>query len=72
MQKTTGQTISEKKYNINTDEDFDLCNVASSTDLTGLKPFAIHSNEEEEAYSELFEYQPQDIVVPKKADVKMH
>ena len=45
MQKTTGQTMSEKKYNINPEKDFDLCNVASSTDLTGLKPFAIHSNE---------------------------
>lgn len=66
MNNNMGQTSSEKKYNIHPEKDFDLCNVASSKDLTGLKPFAIHSDLEEEAYGDLMEYQPQDIVTVTK------
>jgi len=60
-----GQTDSELKYNIHPDRDFDLNNVASSTELTGLIPFAVYSNDENESYSELMEYQPQDITLKK-------
>ena len=60
-----GQTPSEAKYNIHPDRDFDLNNVASSTDLTGLIPYAVHTHDENKSYSELMEYQPQDITLKK-------
>lgn len=64
FQDNDKQTASEAKYGIHPDKDFDLCNVASSTDLTGLVPAAILDREENESYSELLEYQAQDITVP--------
>ena len=61
--KETKQTASEKKYGIHPDRDFDLTNVVSSTELTGLIPSAPDSSFEVENYGDLLEYQPQDITV---------
>lgn len=63
----TNQTSSEAKYNIDPDKDFDICNVASSTDLTGLIPFRVENHAENDSYGELYEYQSRDIVCPKEA-----
>lgn len=62
------QTASERKYGIHPDMDFDLCNVASSTDLTGLIQAAVYSKKEEKSYGDLYEYQAQDIMIPKSED----
>lgn len=62
------QTASERKYGIHPDTDFDLCNVASSTDLTGLIQAAVYSKKEEKSYGDLYEYQAQDIMIPKSED----
>ena len=66
MRMGHGLTPSEEKYNIHPERDFDLNNVASSTDLTGLIPYAVHTHDENESYSELIEYQPQDITLKVK------
>ncbi len=60
------QTSSERKYNIHPDLDFDLGNVISSHDLTGFIPAAVCSHDEEVNYSELYEYQAQDITIFKE------
>ena len=57
------QTNSERKYGIHPDLDFDLCNVASSTDLTGLIPAAPSCRTEVHSYGNLYKYQPQDVTV---------
>ena len=62
------QTNSERKYGIHPDLDFDLCNVASSTDLTGLIPAAPSCQTEVNSYGNLYEYQAQDITIPKAED----
>ena len=60
---------SEIKYGINPSIDFELCNVASSTDMTGLIPSAPISSSEIKHYGDLIEYQAQDITIP---NVKTH
>ena len=65
INSSSGQTASEKKYGIHPDEDFDLCNVVSAKDMTGLVPAAILTTGEYASYGDMFEYQAQDITVPK-------
>ena len=62
------QTESERKYGIHPDFDFDICNVVSSMDLTGLIPSAPVSKKEEKSYGEMYEYQAPDILLPKSTD----
>lgn len=60
------QTKSEKKYGIHPDVDFDQCNVASSSDLTGLIPSAPSCEAEVNHYGDMYAYQPQDVTNRKK------
>ena len=51
------QTASEKKYNINPERDFNLCDAASATELTGLFARAPKSDSEVHSYQSIYNYQ---------------
>ena len=56
------QTKSESKYNIFPDQDFDVANAVSTSELTGLMYRPALNEEQYEFYGDLIEFEPQDII----------
>lgn len=44
-------------YNVNDEEDFDICNTCSTTDCTGLMPTPPRTDDEYESYQEVYQFQ---------------
>ncbi len=57
---------SDKKYRIN--DDFDVLNSCSTTDLTGLIPSAPASDEELESYNDIYTFRAKSMVAKGKVE----